>query len=177
MTNVVDKKKPILVSYRPALVRVFPGRSMITPLDTIGPPIEALPLSPAILHIEGSEDAPPVPSFLTHGHAAKEATPEAASRLDRIATAVLAPLYFRSATPPATALFLGLVVFGVWLGYFAIPAAREAAPLSSWKGAAYLSILLPASIFASCLILALGRSLGCACEFVVAKLTGRGSAA
>ena len=149
---------------------------MITPLDTIGPPVEALPLSPAILRIEGSEDLGPVPSFLAQP-AAEDHAPVAASRWDRLASALLAPLHVHTAPASANALLFGLVAFGVWIGYFAIPSAQEVAPLSSWKGVAYLSTLVPASVFGSCIVLAMGRGVGLAGEFLVSKLARRNAAA
>ena len=94
------------------------------------------------------------------------------------ATDVFSPLAIRQQgrfVRPGGSFFLcmGVAAFIVWAAYFAVPGLPQALPLNTTSGAAYLALLVPASIMASCLVMSLGRLAGRACELLASSCVHR----
>lgn len=73
---------------------------------------------------------------------------------------IFKPLSIKFASKTECVMVYGLMFFWVWVGYWGVPGLAEAYPITKFAGMLYIAVLVPAALFASCVILLVGKILG-----------------
>lgn len=146
------------VELRPVEVNFVGQATTPTPRCIPTPPPVVAPASPAVLK------PGPVKRFSL---SARRLFSRLAPLFSRAGTELVRPFNLTVNDKIESFTFLALAAFLVWLGYGAVPGLAEAMPLSSFAGIIYFGTLLPASLFSSSLVLALGRVIGWGLERLV----------